>query len=430
MYADLEEAIPEVDASDAENKVELDFRDWTEENKNSIPDFKFSQFFSQFPNIPTSREQVVLEIARKIIKEFNGSSNYLKWIYSLKFGSYADYGREVISKLDDILNPILYRQPKVGDVIKANIDVQRTGRGTNVVDGKIISIPANGEYVIKFSFSGTNYERKIKPTGRINRKLTDDDLTSIRNIQGQNISKKILQEDHISNPNRIPKYITPNFISKFTYVGGSGDSSLFDNIFTGSLLNIDFNDVYANDLISFLNSNSLAQGDVYLNIINAIRLNISQAIRNKSLAYELEKRRYYDLKIRWINEIAEAAKKKLVEHLTTKKEIKESQLETYTSNENLLHAVLANNFNVLYTNNLNEEQQEELKTILSISNEDLVSKTTELKESILNKVGSLLSESNDNDLTTKLSKVKDEVQEMDLSKYNYYRLTQLKNGLV
>ena len=123
------------------------------------------------------------------------------------------------------------------------------------------------------------------------------------------------------------------------------------------------------------------------------------------------------------------AKKKLVEHLTTKKEIKESQLDTYTSNENLLHAVLANNFNVLYTNNLNEEQKEELKTILSISNEDLVSKTTELKESILNKVGSLLSESNDTDLTTKLSKVKSEVQDMDLSKYNYYRLTQLKNGL-
>ena len=123
------------------------------------------------------------------------------------------------------------------------------------------------------------------------------------------------------------------------------------------------------------------------------------------------------------------AKKKLVEHLTTKKEVNESKQVTYSQNENLLHAVLANNFNVLYTNNLNEDQQTELKTILSISNEDLVSKTTELKESILNRVGSLLSESNDNDLTTKLSKVKDEVQDMDLSKYNYYRLTQLKNGL-
>lgn len=123
------------------------------------------------------------------------------------------------------------------------------------------------------------------------------------------------------------------------------------------------------------------------------------------------------------------AKKKLVEHLTTKKEIKESEVNTYTSNENLLHAVLVNNFNVLYSGNLNEEQKEELKNILSISNEDLVSKTNELKESILGKVTSLINESNDNEFTNKLSKVKDEVQEMDLSKYNYYRLTQLKNGL-
>lgn len=123
------------------------------------------------------------------------------------------------------------------------------------------------------------------------------------------------------------------------------------------------------------------------------------------------------------------AKKKLVEHLTTKKDIKESEQGTYTPNENLLHAVLTNNFNVLYMNNMNEEQKEELKSILSISNEDLISKTNELKESITTKVGSLLNESSDEDFIGKLKKVKDEVDGMNLSKYNYYRLTQLKNGL-
>jgi hypothetical protein len=123
------------------------------------------------------------------------------------------------------------------------------------------------------------------------------------------------------------------------------------------------------------------------------------------------------------------AKKKLVEHLTTKKEIKESEKETYTANENLLHAVLANNFNVLYTNNLSEGQKEELKNILSISNEELESKTIELKESIVSKVSTLLSESTDDDLKGKLNNVKDEVESMTMSKYNYYRLTQLKNGL-
>jgi hypothetical protein len=123
------------------------------------------------------------------------------------------------------------------------------------------------------------------------------------------------------------------------------------------------------------------------------------------------------------------AKKKLVEHLTTKKEIKESKDSAIIPNETLLQAVLANNFNVLYSNTLSESQKEELKTILSISYDDLIIKSNELQESIINQVSTLLSESNDTDLTTKLNKVKDEVSKMTTSKYNYYRLTELKNGL-
>ena len=123
------------------------------------------------------------------------------------------------------------------------------------------------------------------------------------------------------------------------------------------------------------------------------------------------------------------AKKKLVEHLTTKKDIQESKGSTLVPNESLLQAVLANNFNVLYSNTLSESQKEELKTILSIPQEELSNKTIELKESIINQVSTLLNESNDNDLTSKLNKVKDEVTQMTPSKYNYYRLTELKNGL-
>ncbi len=123
------------------------------------------------------------------------------------------------------------------------------------------------------------------------------------------------------------------------------------------------------------------------------------------------------------------AKKKLVEHLTTKKEIKESKDSTLIPNENLLNAVLTNNFNVLYSNTLSEQQKEELKNILSLSQEELLTKTTELKESIINQVSTLISESNETDLSTKLIKVKDEVNEMFPSKLNYYRLTELKNGL-
>ena len=123
------------------------------------------------------------------------------------------------------------------------------------------------------------------------------------------------------------------------------------------------------------------------------------------------------------------AKRKLVEHLTTKKQLEEKKNENFSVNENLLHTVLVNNFNVLYDNTLNEEQKEQLKSILSISNDELESKTTELKESIIGQVSGLLNESNDSDFINKLTKVKDEVSQMVPSKYNYYRLTELKNGL-
>jgi hypothetical protein len=123
------------------------------------------------------------------------------------------------------------------------------------------------------------------------------------------------------------------------------------------------------------------------------------------------------------------AKKKLVSHLTTKKEIKESKDSTLIPNENLLNAVLTNNFNALYSNTLSESQKEELKNILSIPYDEIITKTTELKESIVSQVSTLLSESNETDLINKLNAVKDEVNQMFPSRYNYYRLNELKNGL-
>jgi hypothetical protein len=123
------------------------------------------------------------------------------------------------------------------------------------------------------------------------------------------------------------------------------------------------------------------------------------------------------------------AKKKLVEHLTTKKEVTESKDATLVPNETLLNAVLANNFNVLYSNTLSESEKEELKNIMSLPYEDLINKTQELKESITTQVSNLINESKDSEILSKLNRVKDEVSEMLPSRYNFYRLNELKNGL-
>ena len=153
-----------------------------------------------------------------------------------------------------------------------------------------------------------------------------------------------------------------------------------------------------------------------------VEINENELYSNLDLLVQSENLSNVDKKI--------IAKKKLVEHLTTKKEIVKKEETQLVENENLLYAVLANNFNVLYNHSLNESQKKELQGILSLSDEDLEVKISDLKESILGQVGSILSESKDGDLTGKLTKVKDEVNEMKSSKFNYYRLVQLKNGLV
>ena len=124
------------------------------------------------------------------------------------------------------------------------------------------------------------------------------------------------------------------------------------------------------------------------------------------------------------------AKKKLVEFLMSKKQVHESKNISHTKNENLLLAVLTNNFNISFTDSLNEEEKNELKSILSLTDNELKIKITDIKESINSDISKILNESSvDVDLTTKLDDVKKEIDEMSDSKYNYYRLIQLKNGL-
>jgi hypothetical protein len=59
---------------------------------------------------------------------------------------------------------------------------------------------------------------------------------------------------------------------------------------------------------------------------------------------------------------------------------------------------------------------------------ELKSEMETLKESLNTKIDSLLTES-DSELHDKLTNVKNDVNESVVSKYNYFRLTELKNNL-
>ncbi len=127
-----------------------------------------------------------------------------------------------------------------------------------------------------------------------------------------------------------------------------------------------------------------------------------------------------------------SVKKQLVDFLTKKKskEINENKTSLFTENQNLLNAVLTNDFNSIFSNSLNEEDKKELKDILSLGDDKINDNIKDLKENIFFKIDSIIAESKNNlELITKLNDVKKEVREMKNSKHSYYKLKELKNGL-
>jgi hypothetical protein len=124
------------------------------------------------------------------------------------------------------------------------------------------------------------------------------------------------------------------------------------------------------------------------------------------------------------------AKRKLIEHLSTKKEIVEFKNDKHVGNEKLLMTLLSNDFNSYFGRTLSEEDKTKLKNILSLSNEEIQTKTRDLSEEILTSINGILAESQDDELKKKLNQVKLEVMYTKPTKYNYFKLLEFKNGLV
>ena len=125
------------------------------------------------------------------------------------------------------------------------------------------------------------------------------------------------------------------------------------------------------------------------------------------------------------------SRKKLIDFLVTekpKKVVEESSVRI--DNDSLLNAVLVNNFNIKFADFLNESQKESFSKIMSMSNEELINEMSLVRTELNSKIENLLGESTDDVMVEKLKKVKSDVNESEITKYNYYKLTELKNGLV
>jgi hypothetical protein len=370
-YADLDVQPPEIDVSGAADQVDLDFRDWAEENKATIPPFVYSQFFSQYPNFPADKKQAVTEIARKILHQFDGTGSYLQWMYSLRTGSYSDWGNLIMNEVINLLKIETNRPLQPGDVVrgyakyknktetyrylesdafsksKGDINIDNTeeksdtyrarlSRGEkdgywkgDLIDGKIISVAtSSGSPKIMASYFSKQYKRtfiKELMPDTINRKISVKDISD--NLPSVNITYQLLQDQHLSNPNKIPDYLTANFITHFTYSkydGGYLRAMLKEQNYSDTAIDqaeFEFNDnyQYADEIVGLFSKNvkkSIFSSN-YSNAFNSVFGGNTFNLRwikarhdwNKRNQYSVEEERYRELKIRWINEIAEAARK-------------------------------------------------------------------------------------------------------------------------
>ena len=123
------------------------------------------------------------------------------------------------------------------------------------------------------------------------------------------------------------------------------------------------------------------------------------------------------------------AKKNLLKHLLTEKKEDIVENSVIVQNENLYHSLLVNNFNLVFENELTEDEKKEFNEFISISEQEINTRMQTIKEEILSKTSKLLTEDADSTLRQKIEDVKKEVSIMTPTKYNLYRLSQLNSNL-
>jgi hypothetical protein len=240
-YRSLNESPKEQDAQSSQDQFYLDFLAWTEDNSTTIGDFVYSYFFTQFPNFPLTQDQQVIEIAKRIINRFDGSSDYLQWIYTLKLQNdeLSDLSNRVYDKIIELTKGINQKGITVGDDVQgialypllsngAENTFQRSNGAGDIVRGKVVSIKATSGltvYRVSTKFQGKVIQRTLGAES-IQKKINVDDF---KNVKDLNLSRKILQEASVNDPVRIPSYLTSKFITRFTYDPNT-DKNLFTRI--------------------------------------------------------------------------------------------------------------------------------------------------------------------------------------------------------
>jgi hypothetical protein len=125
----------------------------------------------------------------------------------------------------------------------------------------------------------------------------------------------------------------------------------------------------------------------------------------------------------------------LEEKLKSKKTISENLKKNPIEEKEVIEVPLksmvdvANNTIKSYIDGLNESEKKQLNVLLTTSDEKLNQKYEFLKEDVIEKLESLLSENEDSEVSEKINETIEKLQTENYDKLNYFKLKQLRQNL-
>jgi hypothetical protein len=193
---------------------------------------------------------------------------------------------------------------------------------------------------------------------------------------------------------------------------------LYDELSKNKGLNESFVNEYINESII-----------LFENTVSKVNKNDVKDL-NMWVGHIVSENRYVDIDNLFSNNIST-----LEEKLKSKKTISENLKKNPTEEKEVFEVPLksmvdvANNTIKSYIDGLNESERKQLNVLLTTSDEKLNQKYDFLKEDVIEKLESLLSENEDTEVSEKINETIEKLQTEDYDKLNYFKLKQLRQNL-
>ena len=134
----------------------------------------------------------------------------------------------------------------------------------------------------------------------------------------------------------------------------------------------------------------------------------------------------YDSSVKNLEQVLES--KNRIKNTISKKEVTKTVSESVNIPLSSMLKIATNTFNREF-GNISEEEKQELKTLLSLDKKSLTEEIEKSKLVVIEKLNTKLNESTDDELTEKVEKTIEKINESEVSLVSLYKLRQLEQGL-